>query len=56
MANREKEYLEQNANSFGKDLGCITRMSVSEKSKEIHRWAAIYTRYKLTRSEWQAYV
>ena len=26
----------------------------SEKTKEVHRWAAIYYRYKLSRREWQA--
>jgi hypothetical protein len=25
-----------------------------EKTKEVHRWAAIYNRFKLTRKAWQA--
>jgi hypothetical protein len=52
MSNREKNYQEQSA-QFWERFRLYNENERIEKSKEVHRWAAIYTRYKLTKGEWQ---
>jgi hypothetical protein len=52
MAIHEKDYREQSA-QFWERFRLYNENERSEKAKGVHRWAAIYTRYKLTKAEWQ---
>jgi hypothetical protein len=52
MAIHEKDYREQSA-QFWERFRLYNENERSEKAKEVHRWAAIYTRYKITKGEWQ---
>jgi hypothetical protein len=52
MTIHEKDYREQSA-QFWERFRLYNENERSEKAKEVHRWAAIYTRYKITKGEWQ---
>jgi hypothetical protein len=53
MQNQELDHREK-MEQFWERFRLYNENERSEKAKEVHRWAAIYNRYKLTRGEWKA--
>jgi hypothetical protein len=53
MQNQELDHREK-MEQFWERFRLYNENERSEKAKEVHRWAAIYNRYKLTRGEWHA--
>jgi hypothetical protein len=52
MQNQELDHRKQ-SEQFWERFRLYNENERSEKAKEVHRWAATYTRYKITKGEWQ---
>ena len=52
MQNQELDHRKQ-SEQFWERFRLYNENERSERARDIHRWAAIYTRYKLTKAEWQ---